>query len=462
MSKILPSLLAALLLLLALMQPAFAQTLNTPESQSIAAPYGVTSIQVTLGVTGGSGDSVGCTLANGNAVAPNSPCSLPCGPNEITCTSADSYGIKTATFIVTVQCPPTLVCPTSAIVSQCTGAGAADVAFTSLSATAYNGVSLTSAIACTPSSDSSFAIGTNNVACTVSDSCGAVNTCNFQVVVQDTAAPIISCPNMSPGSCGASPASFSATATDTCWSNVAVVCSPSSYSGSTCGSTPVTCTATDKSGNTNSCSFNYEVTAAAPPTINVPADITTTIACAETASVAISVTASDPCGTPTLSCSMGSTNIPASGSYSFPIGTSTISCTATNCAQLTSTKSFTVTVVSQLPAMTCPSNIQLNAGLGGKAAVQYSVSATSNYATGLNSEIACSCSAGAVTPGMMMSIGTTAVTCDGNCHCHVTTSADLVVVALFSVRRVVQLRCQDRQHAPCDHVPRCHDHSVHG
>ena len=71
-----------------------------------------------------------------------------------------------STFTITVQCAPQLSCPTSAVVQACTGNGAAAVAFSSqLSATDYNGESLTSAIVCSSQSGASFGCGTTAIEC---------------------------------------------------------------------------------------------------------------------------------------------------------------------------------------------------------------------------------------------------------------------------------------------------------
>ena len=115
-------------------------------------------------------------------------------------------------------------------------------------------------ITCAPPSGSFFPKGTTTVTCTST----AGPTCTFTVTVNDTQPPTITCPanvtavgNQScaaQGSCTI--VNFPApTPSDNC-PGVTVVCVPPSGSCLPAGTTTVTCTATDTSGNTATCSFN--------------------------------------------------------------------------------------------------------------------------------------------------------------------------------------------------------------
>jgi hypothetical protein len=95
-------------------------------------------------------------------------------------------------------------------------------------------------------------------------------TCSFKVTVNDTTKPVINCPgNISvfndPGVCGAI-VRFNVTATDNC-SKVVVTSSPASGSLFPVGTTTVTATATDSSGNQSTCTFTVKVTDNEPPVI---------------------------------------------------------------------------------------------------------------------------------------------------------------------------------------------------
>lgn len=164
----------------------------------------------------------------------------------------------------------------------------------------------------------------------------AVNSASFDLIVDDTTAPIITCPadlevNTDPGLCTANPA-FTPTVSD----NVGVA-------GMSClpagpyplGTTVVTCRAWDVSGNTNSCAFTIAVSDAQPPVFNgCPEPQTATAGGSGLAPMPdfrIGVTATDNCpGTP------GITQSPPVGA---PVGggTNVVTLTATDVAGNTAT-----------------------------------------------------------------------------------------------------------------------------
>jgi len=116
-------------------------------------------------------------------------------------------------------------------------------------------------ITCTPASGSFFPVGTTTVTCTES---GGATPCSFTVTVNDTQPPVITCPVnqtvlTNQALCtGAGTtcqiANFTTTASDNC-PGVTVLCNPPSGSCFPVGTTSVTCTATDATGNTATCSF---------------------------------------------------------------------------------------------------------------------------------------------------------------------------------------------------------------
>ena len=179
------------------------------------------------------------------------------------------------------------------------------------------------------------------------------------VTVSDTQAPTCNLPanimrNNDPGACGAV-VTYMATASDNCGS-ATISCSPPSGATFPVGTTTVNCTASDSSPDSpdTNCSFTVTVKDTEAPTCNLPANIMKNNdpgTCG--AVVTYAATASDNCGSATITCS------PSSGSV-FPVGTTTVSCTAsdtspdspdTNC-------SFTVTVKDAIaPTITCPANV---------------------------------------------------------------------------------------------------------
>ena len=115
----------------------------------------------------------------------------------------------------------------------------------------------------TPASGSTFPIGVTTVTSVATDASGNTNRCTFTVTVNDTQAPIISCPaNLvfcsDAGQSSRSNVFFTVNASDNC-TNVVVVSTPASGSTFPIGVTTVTSVATDASGNTNSCTFTVTV-----------------------------------------------------------------------------------------------------------------------------------------------------------------------------------------------------------
>ena len=112
-------------------------------------------------------------------------------------------------------------------------------------------------------------VGTTTVTCTVRDTAGATDTESFDVTVVDTTAPNLgSMPDVSvtTDDAGGRAVEFPTPgATDVVDSSPNVTCAPSSGSHFEVGPTSVTCTATDRFGNTRSGSFSVTVTYDPPP-----------------------------------------------------------------------------------------------------------------------------------------------------------------------------------------------------
>ena len=109
-------------------------------------------------------------------------------------------------------------------------------------------------VTCSPASGSFFPVGTTTVTCTATG-----DDCTFTITVVDTQPPSISCPaNVTAvGTPGVPTVVVNyppPTASDNC-PGVTTACVPPSGSSFPIGVTTVTCTATDASGNTATCSF---------------------------------------------------------------------------------------------------------------------------------------------------------------------------------------------------------------
>ena len=121
-------------------------------------------------------------------------------------------------------------------------------------------------ISCTPPSGSTFALGTTSVNCSADDSAGNTTSGSFTVTVRDTTAPVLTIPTNitsieATSAAGAVITAPVATATDIASGAITPVCTTGEV-GATfpIGTTPVTCTATDPSGNSTSQTFAVTIT----------------------------------------------------------------------------------------------------------------------------------------------------------------------------------------------------------
>jgi gliding motility-associated-like protein len=185
------------------------------------------------------------------------------GATAVTYTASDAAGnTSTCTFNVIVQDagkPVISGCPSDITVS----AGASCQTVVNWTAPTFNdncsGVTITS----TRAPGSTFNVGTTIVTYTATDAVGNTSSCTFNVMVQDVVKPVISgCPSditvSANASCQAVVTWTPPTFTDNC---IGGTMGSTHSAGSTfeAGTTSVTYTATDASGNTVSCSFNVTV-----------------------------------------------------------------------------------------------------------------------------------------------------------------------------------------------------------
>lgn len=187
---------------------------------------------------------------------------FPIGTTLVTCSVVDAHGNRgTNSFNVTVLedlTPPELSLEINNPY-EATGPSGAIVNYNASFTDSGSGLASAS---CAPASGSIFPIGTTTVNCTATDNAGNTATPSFDVVVQDTTAPVLNLPAdmiVSQTTPGGSVVTFEATATDLVSANPAVTCVPPSGSTFAVGTTVVSCSATDDYGNTASGSFNITV-----------------------------------------------------------------------------------------------------------------------------------------------------------------------------------------------------------
>lgn len=188
----------------------------------------------------------------------------------VTATVRDAAGnASTCTFQVLVRdtTRPTITCPTALPSLEATGNGRARVTF---AATATDAVTPAPTVTYDRDPDQLFPVGVTTILATAVDAAANSSSCSFQVTVVDTTPPVITCPaeRRVPGN-GGVPVYFPApTVSDLGTPDLlapddplALRISSTRRSGDVfpVGSTVVTFTATDASGNSSSCDMTVFV-----------------------------------------------------------------------------------------------------------------------------------------------------------------------------------------------------------
>jgi len=207
-------------------------------------------------------------------------------------------------------------------------------------------------VSCTQSPGPVYLLGSTLVTLTCIDQRGLTGSCTGVVTVQDTTAPAISCPFTQTAECVAGAATVNvpnATGTDNCGSPT--ITGPAGSASYPLGSTSLTFSAADGSGNRVSCTTSVVVVDTTRPTIACPAPITAECTGNTSASVDIpNATASDTCGGVAV-------NGPA-GTGSFPLGTTPLDFGATDGVGNIAGCTTSVTIVdTTTPTITCPASI---------------------------------------------------------------------------------------------------------
>lgn len=253
---------------------------------------------------------------------------------------------------------PTITCPGNIIQANDAGVCGAVVNYTVTTADNCAGETLTQTGGLP--SGSTFPVGTTTNSFQVTDAAGNTATCSFDVTVNDTENPAISCPaninqNVDAGTCSAVVTWVAPVGTDNCAGPTTTQTGgPASGSTFPVGSTTITYEVSDGAGNTATCSFDVIVTDNENPTITCNADITTgNDAGLCSAVVTYTVTSADNCGGEVVTQTAG---LP-SGS-AFPVGVTTNTFLVTDLSGNTATCSFDVTVNdTENPTISCPANI---------------------------------------------------------------------------------------------------------
>jgi photosystem II stability/assembly factor-like uncharacterized protein len=233
---------------------------TTPAGAPAPATFGETAFDLVSGKL-----TPVCTRSNGlNAVPIAAGTLLPMGDSTVTCAATDGAG-NTATksfhVIVGDTKGPVLTLPTTRFV-QASASGTAFVTFPATIKATDLGVEVP--VICTPPSGSRFLFGTTVVTCVARDAAGNETRGTFNVVVRDTVAPVMSgvpanITAYATTVAGAAVTYTTPTASDGVDGARPVACTPASGSTFAPSATTVSCSATDKSGNTVTRTFTVTI-----------------------------------------------------------------------------------------------------------------------------------------------------------------------------------------------------------
>jgi len=272
--------------------------------------------------------------------------------------AAGNISTANQTITVTDTTPPTITCPAD-ISTNSTTSPLCGASISWTIPTAADNCDTNTQVTSSFAPNDFFSLGTTVVTYYAEDNAGNIDSCKFNVTVSDVELPVFTnCPNdmtiPSGINCDTIVTWVEPTITDNCDNNVSVVVFPTLGTAFMTGTTTVTYTATDASGNVSSCSFDVTIAdTEAPFLVDCPIDIS--ISSGDSCSAAViwnMPTATDNCdASPTVTC-----NIPSGNTFS--LGTTPIVCTATDASGNTSTCTFNVIIVdSEAPSIFCPANV---------------------------------------------------------------------------------------------------------
>lgn len=255
-----------------------------------------------------------------------------------------------------LTCPaPTITCPAAIVTSNSANKCGANLSVTAPAAASQCGITSVEGVRNDGQPVSAmYPIGTTTITWTATAGNGATVSCTQTVKVNDTQLPTLACNaaivvNASAAACNAQVAVMAPVATDNCGVTVAGMRSDALALSAAypVGTTTITWTATDASGNTASCMQTVTVKDAAAPTLTVPANIT---ACDNGSgnNKTLVASATDNCSTVALTWTLsGATTGSGTGNTvarSFSIGVTTITWTAKDGANNTVGGTTTVTI----------------------------------------------------------------------------------------------------------------------
>ena len=271
-----------------------------PGDQTISATTGTCAAAATW-VEPTASDNCTMSLTINRSHAPGD--SFPVGATLVTYSTMDAAGnSENCTFTVTVEdneAPVFSGCPTN--INQNTDAGVCTALVTWTPPTAAD--NCTPGLTITPSHNpgDSFALGTTTVTYSTVDAAGNMETCSFDVIIADAEAPVFAgCPatinqSTDAAACTAAVTWVEPTASDNCTGSLTLSRSHSPGAIFPLGTTMVTYSTMDATGNMETCSFDVVISDNEMPTLNMPTSLTIDCTASTTPANTGMATANDNC-----------------------------------------------------------------------------------------------------------------------------------------------------------------------
>ncbi len=270
---------------------------------------------------------------------------------------------QTVSAPITVTAPCGITCPANQTVSNDPNQCGAVVNYPAPTTTGT-----CNTVTCNPPSGSFFPKGTTTVTCQATGA--PAPSCSFTVTVNDTQPPTITCPASfaigTDSATGRTVTYSPPTASDNC-PGVTVACNPLSGANYPVGTTTVTCTATDASSNTATCSFTITVNrvsfaVADPLACTGPGNVVTgTFSITNNGAASVAVTA-------TVALPAGLVGVPntctANVVTTCTVSATSVNYTATLAPGQTATVNYQAQVGDVAPGTTLCSNLVVTFGSG--------------------------------------------------------------------------------------------------
>ena len=329
------------------------QRFQAPDELIVSTDVGTCSATV---VDFGSPTLTGADISNFTFIN-DAPAIFPLGTTFITWTLLEDECVKaTAIQRITVRdgVPPSITAPAALNIStREDGCDAVDVALGQPTVSDNCGIA-----SVTNDAPETYPLGTTTVTWTVTDNSGNTATATQTVTVTDTELPTINTPaalNISTreNACDAVDVALGqATVSDNCGIASVTNDAPESYP---LGTTTVTWTVTDNSGNTATATQTVTVADTELPTISSP--VALNISTREDGCDAVDVAL----GQPTVSDNCGVASVTNNAPETYPLGTTTVTWTVTDNSGNTATATQTVTVTdTELPTITAPAALNIS------------------------------------------------------------------------------------------------------